>query len=87
MKIFVEMDELQLEKYKEALRKPKELTDYNSKELAEALLKVIQKEGGRIENANPVYDPGMCGKKITTVGKISRKDSVISLIIEINEVR
>ena len=87
MKIYVEMDELQLEKYKESLRKPKQLTDYESKELAEALLEVIQKEGGRIDDSNPIYDPTVLARKIVTVAKINKKDCVISLIIEKNEIR
>jgi len=86
MKLYVEMDELQLEKYKESLRKPKELTDYSSTELSAALLNVIQKEGGRsdtTENFNSAT-----GKfKNTAVAKITKANFVISLLVERYDIR
>lgn len=85
MKLYVEMDELQLERYKESLKKQKDLTDYTSIELAAALMNVIQKEGGssassdeylpRLPHLSPEY-------KRTSVSKIVKKEFVISLIVE-----
>ena len=81
MKMYVEMDELQFEKYKETLKKPKELTDFPSNELAAALLNVIQKEGGIADN-NQLYDSTINQFKNTSVAKITKNSFVISLIVE-----
>lgn len=75
------MDELQFERYKESLKKAKELTAYSSVELAAALLNVIPKEGGS-ENTAEVFDhPLGCNKK-TSIAKVTKNNFVISLIIE-----
>jgi len=81
MKIYVEMDELQFEKYKESLKKPKQLTDYSSTELAAALLNVIQKEGG-VADTTQIYDSARKLFKNTSVAKLTVKNFVISLIVE-----
>lgn len=79
----MEMDELQFDKYKESLKKQKELTDYSSTELAAALLHVIKKEGGLSDTTidssivNPMYTT-----KTTSVSKISKDNFNISLFIE-----
>jgi len=81
MKLYVEMDELQLEKYKESLKKPKELTDFSSFDLAAALLNVIQKENGAV-NSTETFDNNSRSNKKTSVAKIKKSSFVISLIIE-----
>lgn len=81
MKLYVEMDELQFEKYKETLKKPKELNDFSSNELAAALLNVIQKEGGAADT-NESYDSNINKFRKTSAAKITTGSFVISLIIE-----
>lgn len=79
MKIYVEMDELQFEKYKEALNKPIALTDYPSSELAASLLHVINKEGGKVDTSDS-YMNGYFNK--TSVAKIAKANFVITLVVE-----
>lgn len=87
MKLYVEMDELQFDKYKESLKKQKELTDYSSTELAAALLHAIRKEGGLSDTntENSIVNP-MYTTKTTSVSKISKNNFNISLFIEKYEV-
>lgn len=81
MKLYIEMDELQFEKYQNSLKKQKELTDFSSNELAAALLNVIQKEGG-VADTNEIYDQPNGRFKKTSAAKITKNNFVISLIVE-----
>ena len=79
MKIHVEMDELQFEKYKKSIEKQKELTDFPSTDLALALLNVLEKEDG-ITKITKLYAP-LSDRLITTYkAEITLGDLVISLI-------
>ena len=81
MKLYIEMDELQYERYKESLKKTRELTDYESVDLAKSLLKVIQKENGSSDNSE-VFDPLRKRFKKTWAAKLTKDNFIISLIIE-----
>jgi hypothetical protein len=81
MKLYVEMDELQFEKYKESIKKAKDLTDFPSTDLAAALLNVIQKENGEIDTSEK-YDATKNVFIKTSAARIIKSNFIISLIIE-----
>ena len=81
MKLYVEMDEIQFEQYKESIKKPKAIKDFPSNELASALFSAIQREGG-VTDSTQQYDARKNVFNDTIVAKITKPEVSISLVVQ-----